>query len=579
MRPPNPLLLVAVLFVAACSGAEDHLPAPAPAAERSGADAPERQRVEPALARHTQDGGWAPPEELLGRAAAMADPAVAAEVDALEPAERVSILRAGLRLSDGPAALACASQLDWSEIDGWECARVVDLLRPPYVLRAAPVDVYYRLCEILGSDDMPAFLDELPPLPWIDEPELLSQLHRMDREQNLPTVAAVAARSEESVAHALGGNLAVASGYSDGGREQLASFWLSHLPVHPDDADPPEDGLPRTLRRWLREDVFDLPKNERFNSIDTYAARWLRDCPPQPDADPADLSFRIAMARRARDDSWDWSTTLMLLQLGQLQDADTEVFLRQLVETDEDDVALLALARRGDPDALETATAWAADARDIGSDRATLATAVLWEVRPATVLESLRRVVSTGDGLLAAIERLRDAREMGEWYALTTPSTALAPLEQLAFECGDPVFQALVGAHIPGCGTRRLALAAARGIAAADPTVGYWMIRRIESMGGDLALGFLEIGAGDAFVRAVRRAALVEPEEEQVALYWLLNLDDSEFPPALLPRVMDVDFRSSYEVDGRRSPVLAAHYAALLRQAAPGAQAELAIRL
>ncbi len=563
-------LAVATLTNAACGDAQDAAPPvkPTPATDTK----PSTHAVpEPAtgIPRHAEDGGWAPSDELLARAAALGDPETAVEalaaLEAGTPVDWVTVLRAGLRLADEPAARACAEQLNWDQVDGWESARVVALLPASYTLAQGKGHVFHGLREILGSDDIPGFVADLPPLPWVHEPNILGHLHRMDRDEHFPAMVAAIARVEAPAADVLGGNLGVASDYSDRHRALLAEHWLADLPLHDDDRNPPEGSLPTGLRRLLRAHVLDaevVPEK-----LSDYWLRWLRDCPLEADGPQEDLDFRMEVLERL-DDAAGLALfrEQMMLHLGGLRDRRTDAYLRRRFD-DDDESAVRALALRGDPLALESVMRWWSD--DSADD---VDVAVLLAAHPAgitKILERTRRKRGAG----ALYDRLEDLREgvyaahmFGLPYDLDGPAFRALEEEALTWK-GEAFSQAMLGTAIDGCRTRRLARAAAANLAEDSP----------DDLAESLAdmretLGFVEIGARDELLAALRQHALAEnPEDpdERTALRLLLMLDDPEFPEELLTRAEAVEIDDTFGVTGSRSPVLAEHWKSRLRDASP----------
>lgn len=517
---PGVLLAAAVLGGCASGGAPPDAPPAAPAAAHS---SPPPAPL-PAL------GGWTPPPDAtalalrLGSASETERAAAEEALALLDDEGRCTVFRAGLRLPDGPAAVACAARLPWKWLDERESARCVALLTPVLFAPDSPVD-FEEFRSYLGSDELGPILEMLisgsPEVDADQDPAgAVSELHRIVRAEHFPALCRLAVHPDEGLRDAAFGALHTALANTDAHREAFARVLLAHwqdrLVEGPE--VPPEDGTgyPALLREVLRR-CFVAREGDR--TIEQWALRWMNDVSPGP----GDAELLLAMEETGLLSPGAESS--LLLALGGLRDGETGAILEARLAaaaTGEEGRSLLAAAlaasaRRGSEEAARRLRALA------GEDPT--AFVLLAERDPAAAASLLRGMLVHPDPETAAWARdwVRWTLIRGEQLERPLPDALFEGIEEVALASSmDGAALARLGSLHPTLATRRLARAAVERLARAEP--------------GSLdprEVGFLEVAAPEEFRAHLRERAAepLEPENPAAgeALAWLLRWGD---PPS-----------------------------------------------
>jgi hypothetical protein len=221
----------------------------------------------------------------------------------------------------------------------------------------------------------------------------------------------------------------------------------------------------------------------------------------------------------------EWHTIAgsALLLLGRLPDPETGAFLRARAEEGED-LAAWALARRGDPGMLERLRGEARDGEEF-------ALALLMEADPAGARTLLEEALLGPDDRAAhrMLEGLGEFAPPGAWYealGFDWRRTPLGGFDRAALAARvPPVRLARIAITLPGCRTRALGAAAARGLRPGD-----LVEDRERDLGGALLdeIGaFLESAAPEDLVASLRRIRAAGKEDAALATEWLEDLGDA----------------------------------------------------
>lgn len=515
--------LVLCLVAGACADPEGEAASWRPVEE--GARVPARRaeapdaHAPPAPLLGEDCGGWTPAPDLLLLAARLGDPpekqAALAEIDALPPARRIDVLRAGLRLADPTAARACAARLSWREIDGWECGRCVDLLVPD-VLRPGTEADLDELRSYLGSADLERFFREAPPLPWAEDATfVVGQLHRLLRADNLHVYVRLAGSSDPTLARTAWGELAGTLG----DRTDLLRDEIERRAGRADDGRTPAGpGLPVVLRQSLR-----LGFTEDGDGASEWTRRWLHTSP----LGPGDVELLLDAVNA--DPPTDAVEPALLL-LGRADDAASFDALREIASGVDglSVIARLALVRRRDPEAL----AWAASAAGEDGD----ALGALMEADPERARERIFALLlgPDDDAALRALETLASFASPGADSApLGHPDwrrTSLAGLDDAAIGAGLSARRlGALALALPVCRTRRVAAAALRVLTGADLDPTREPDVDVHGVGA-----FLESADADALRRALRPILAAGGPGGGTAHALLLALGDPATDAALI---------------------------------------------
>jgi hypothetical protein len=342
---------------------------------------------------------WTPPNAALDFARrlndATAKEAALAELERVSPRTRIEILRAGLRLADGPAAVACASRLGAEHLDAWESRRVIDLLLPVAFSSVTEADYNSSLRFILGCDDLPRLFESMPDGgPW-DEEVRLGKIHVYVRAEHLPVIAPKLLSADPRVRSAA--EEAVSSGlqYTDKHREAVAAVFWQLAGRKPDgsDADAPSDPEPALpgLSLWLRR-MLQVAILEDHESIDTVGAaawtlRWLATEIPGP----LDVPLLLDIAGRLRLLKFSEGLCVALRALGRVSGDATPVEWDALASGEGEAASYAALgarARRGDRIALS-------ELKDL-AQKSGLALAFLFDAVPEQALGHISTLIKEG---------------------------------------------------------------------------------------------------------------------------------------------------------------------------------------
>lgn len=515
-----------VIALAACGGDPPAAQPSAGAARPAARPAPRAAFVPARDPRLREDcGDWVPASDLLDLAARLGDtaskPDALAALDAAPVAHRIDVLRAGLRLADVAAARACAARLEWKWIDGWECARCVDLLVED-VLRPESEADFDELRSYMGSVDLPRIFANAPPLPWSVAPaQVAGQMHRLQRPAHAALFLLPDPRLPELLRDTLASEyFATACHLSDANRGVLHQYWYGDAPAD----TPPGPCLPPLIRQWWTVAMeWTNELGEKPWEPHPWDIRWML-ASPVSDADAAMLCDALdRLHHRAL------SRGVAVQLLGKARDERSAAKLRALISEDDWGFsARLALARRGDDGML----AWAESEVTTEADFDCLAT--LMETAPARARRLFDTVLLGDDDaaahrLLGALERF--ARPGAIDLAIGHPDwrrTAFDGFEAAAAGASLPALRlGRIALSVPGCRTRRVAAVVASRLTAADLDA---EAHDDDDARSDLDLNelgaFLETGARDVLVRSLRTIAAETGPARDTALCWLASIGD-----------------------------------------------------
>jgi hypothetical protein len=524
-----------LVSLAACGDERAAEPPAAPPASADPTSRAARAEAEaPAPSRVLDDrGGWDPADDLLDLAARLGDPATKpaalAELAALPGARRIDVLRAGLRLRDDAAARACAARLEWKWIDGWECARCVDLLVGD-VLRPGTEADFHELRSYLGSVDLARVFASAPPFPWAIEPsQVVGQMHRLIRREHAEMFLTGAGLGIPEIDDLMFGEYgATAFARSDAHRDAFQRRAMRDDPA----STPTGPGLPPIVRRWWREAAAWEPLDDTKPwEPGGWDVRWMFDSDVSGD-DSALLCDALA---RLHHRAVSRETAVLLL--GKTRDARSESLLRKLIDDGDSCAwdARLALARRGDAAMLDWAETEAIEDED--------ALATLMEAAPDRARRFLESVLLGDDDARAhrLLERLERFAVPG---AMELPAghpdwrrTSFAGFEAAALAKPLPALRLVrMAVVVPGMRTRRVAAAAAASLT--DHDLDPARLREsdgpLERLPLEDVAAFLETGAPDAFRAKLRDVASGDGPGRETALGWLLSIGDPESAPLLV---------------------------------------------
>lgn len=473
------------------------------------------------------------------------------------------MLRAGLRLQDGPAAVACAARLPWDWLDEAESARCVALLAPGLFRPGWPGD-FNEFRSYLGSEDLGPILEGLPPEP-VAPPgcdsmaDALGELHRIVRPEHLPVLCRLFLAGDEAIRSGTFDCIHTILPFTDRHREDVARFLLSNYgrPVPEPGAETAGGpGYPPLLRLLLR----DLYHRE-FRSYDEgyWVLRWAAVETPGPE--DAALLLRLLEGEEEEVGLSDTEAVVFHLALGALRDEESLAWLQGTANDEDEDpesrcLCLAALARRGVPGSAERMEPLAAES-DLGW-------ALLAGTDPPRAAAVLRARLG-GSGAAAvedALKFLEDALEGADMCGLEIPPAAFEGMEETVLGAGlDGGTLARYAVTIPGLRTRRMAQAAVEALRRAgpqpDPVEGTAGTARLPDPG---ETAFLEVAVPDGFRALLRDWAARDPAGCSDAVGWalgcLLLLGDPTSGPLLAPWVREnPDILLPYGVEAYGGPI------------------------
>lgn len=501
---------------------------------------------------------WTPPPGALALAGRLGsgDPAERAAAEealaALDEEGRISVLRAGLRLPDGPAAVACAGRLEWAWIDVREAARSVAILTPT-VFRVDSAANFEEFRSYLGSDELGPVLETLlPESPGAASGEFtgdgLSALHRVVRAEHFPLLCRLAVHPDEGIRDGAFDCMHTALDNTDRFREEFARVLLAHwqdrLVEGPE--VPPEDGsgYPVLLREVLRHAFVERGATA---TVERWALRWMNDRRPGP----GDVELLLAMEETGLLPGY--AEFVLLLALGDLRDEATGALLDsrldpsvRILETDLSAAALHAAVRRGRAGAMDRLLVLARENHS--------ALVLLADLAPAAAAAILREFLLARDPEAAAAARrwAEDCLWTGETLDRPLPEGIFDGLEEAALAAGlDGGALARLGTLHPALATRRIARAAVEDLRRREfPAV---------EDGSDASLlpdpreaAFLDIAAPEEFRTLLREWAAAEDGEQRTwARIALLRLGDPVAGPMLAAWVEE----GGGEEEGEESPL------------------------
>ena len=499
---------------------------------------------------------WRPSPELIAEAASLV--VDEARHDWLLPIEegdplayrKVEVLRAGLRLPDGPAAVACASALEPVHLDAWESARVVELLLPRAFTPETTIDFDERLRWIMGSTDIPALFNAMPAgQPWSRNIQL-GKIHVIMRSHHARLGARWIGTEDLRIRGVASSAIWAAIGYDDRFREEIAEALLD-LAGREGEAASRTRGLPSHLveiLRWVHRDGFEkdceqlgLPEFPRH--LPGWSLRWLADEIPGT-RDEELLLWLLARVANAKVRGLDDSTgqSVVLRALGYLK-GDHGLAALEAADPAVDPFAAAAMFQRGRHEHLESLVA------RVGIHEAALP--LLLQLAPTVAREHISRAFRGNAperrAMLSALAELDYATRA---YRIRWDRQSLQPLHQeLAAQAGDaPLAACAFALLLPGCATRGLAEAAMEAMldddtqserSAVDFSEGAASFpSRISTFPSDIGervIGFLDATRPEQLRKMLRRWSDSEtPVVRRFARETLLRLGDPASGPLLV---------------------------------------------
>lgn len=452
----------------------------------------------------------------------------------MSAAERVAILRTGIRLRNTLAARTCAGLLEWKHLDDWEQGLMTRLGAD------AVVDPAYRdeqgnrpslggIFECASGAELPYVLDRVAEhAATLEDAGNLSILHKSASAEHLPQLARVALSPvAELRKHALDMIQTVAI-HTDQHREDVAAALLGLSIDNAQRRFPyTGEGVPPLLAAVLSLKQFPFDPNSKFRD---WAWRWLADTHPAP----RDVEFLLKLDANAGSDVIAWI----------LRDvADPRIDPWLVATTSEPEPArpgtterpaspspirLGVLAHRGHGDALARLLASAQD------DAESLS--VLLSIAP----ERGRALVEErvfGEDAAVAFEMLRDLRDAWEtvpaWAGITWDDYVFERFADAALTRNlDGARLAQIGVSVPRCRTRVIAAAAIASMS--HDTIPVAADERPLELDGDVG-AFLETAAPDAFRDVLRQWAHAADEAtRKAALEALAHVGDPASGPLLV---------------------------------------------
>ncbi len=486
---------------------------------------------------------WTPPPGALALAARLGsgDPAERAAAEealaALDGEGRISVLRAGLRLPDGPAAVACAGRLEWTWLDVREAARSVAILMPTLFAPGAEAN-FEEFRSYVGSDELGPLLETVGAGPWEihgyeDMTGPLSQLHRVVRAEHFPILCRLAVHPDAGVRAGAFDGLVTTLDNTDRFREEVARCRLARgqdgLVEGPASREVVGSGYPIRLREVLRRFFIErlLPGPE-MGAVERWALRWMNDERPGP----GDAGFLLAMEKA--DHLPSAAEFVLLLALGDLRDEATGARLDarldpsvRILEADHLAAALHAGVRRGRAGAMDRL-------RGLARENPT-ALVLLADLEPGAAAAILREFLLVREPEPAAAARrwAEDCLWTGETLDRPLPDGIFDGLEEAALAAGlDGGALARLGTLHPALATRSLARAAVeefrrRGFPAGEDDSDPSLLDPREA-------AFLDVAAPEEFRALLREWAEADDGEVRAwARRMLLLLGDRASGPML----------------------------------------------
>jgi len=491
MRRTLPALLIVVFALLAC-GDE---PAPAPPVP-SPPPAPAAGTVAALLA------DWTPPDDVSARVEAWTNAdAVHTTLKDMPGAENVPLIRAALRLPDGPVARIAARHVDADHYDRNERLRATRLIIA--AVARGESNSLWNLLETASAADLRTEL--LPRLRTMPVERLgdnqLGGFHKLMRADDLPAVCEWFLTADPPLPETIAGDIEIAAWHTTKHRREVARVILRGRPVPRDDGE----GLPESLVAVLGlvfpregDPVVDVGR------YDGWALQWLADEVPVS----ADAAVLLSIAR-------DHPHPIVLWALRHVA-SDTRV--KATLAHHDQPAGYAALASAGDRDAL-THLRYAAREDDE-------AMAFLLLVDPTAAREELFEQLVDDETADDAVRDITDILEDIRYVlCLDLPAATLDPLAErlLASDVAPEVLLALAPV------LRRLWSedCADAILARLDPKRMPHPDRDDELPVGDLEFALLELARRDACVDLLRGWARGDDEaSREFALPLLASLGD-----------------------------------------------------
>ncbi|MHC4341567.1 MAG: HEAT repeat domain-containing protein [Planctomycetota bacterium] len=421
-------------------------------------------------------------------------------LDQLPEQRRFRLCRLGLRSKDPEVAFPCVARLDYDQMNAWECERAVELVAPEGFRPGNTFD-FEKFRAYIASSELPACLQYMlyPRTTQPDRQYIYANLHRSPRSENIPGICWI---------------------YREG--DEIRQDGLSEL-TQPFDHS--ADHRAEVIRHYAggEGDLWDVIESDRMLWT---PMRWWLEKERIPEG-KVPLLIDISQKNR-RPDEHTWETAhcwAAIRLLGRATDGGSERYLRWAAEGEVEEVALAALARRRDPDAMARLledSAW--DATSLG---------LLLEALPQVGNAVLRQRLSDPGGVAECVELLHDALHSGSYHygiyfepLVFLGIEASLPLESLGVEEIESI-----ALQVPGCRTRRLAGAILNRVGAAqDRWVAAWKEGGVWPRGAS-DLGAFLLSAHRERYLALLRSWAKEPKLRGLAVTQLALIAEPQDEP------------------------------------------------
>lgn len=500
----------------------------------------------------------------------------------------IDLCRAGLRSPDETVARACASRLDWNEVDSWESGRIVSLAFDDFASPTTRFD-FEALRSMIGSRELAACYRFFPGPPWKgDKPtHFIGNLHRQSRLSDVEALLELTQHANEEIVDGAWDNIGtILDNVGEAGWFQRIGVIDYDKGVVADwtDTNASRPVFHELLEYWLEpplarpDHVIDDPDEWQAEKAAKQAREigaWDRAWFDRWEFGPEDALLLCRLADRFRMEQRWWILAAVARAMRGLEDTRTAAALVRIEEgargRDAGLVATAALAERGDRRAAEDLARTAAAsingaAAQMEQDGWVDGTALaLWlEHDPRTALGAFADAIiaidatnaESGLALLDLIDRAIASRIE---HRLQWSDAAFRCFEaRIAASRIDAVLALSIATFVPWCNTRRLVEAGSvelRQIARGESESALLraMLERDEfgRKGIRDALALVEAFDADLLTHTLREfASLEDPVLRRMGRVALLRLGDERSGASLLRWLESIDFDLEAEETG-----------------------------
>ncbi len=304
---------------------------------------------------------WQPSAALLEKAKKLTSPRHLQEFLAINgddlldiSGDCVDVLRAGLRLPEGPAAITCAGALDASFLDDWEARRVVDLLMPIAIGSHPSVDFDDRFRFILGSVDVPSVFEALNNHKGTER-VYLGKIHKIMRSKDVDLALGTSQFSNSMALRFALDLFYSATGYDNLKRQSIAKAICRLLGLeisHRETAGGFNPALSTLLRSIFIQPNLQHQKRlgDLVDTLPGWLLRWMSDSKPAV----VNRQLLLDLANRFEADGMRSEHAIVLLKFGGFtNEADVKMLSRLAMSNPFATTALLLRGVSGSRDSLE----------------------------------------------------------------------------------------------------------------------------------------------------------------------------------------------------------------------------------